>query len=662
MKHFFFYALALLLVAGCAYDIASNEAETAGDDSTMTVIRARFDQADTKSRLDMNKAGTYAKVLWTAGDAISVITNNSYYKEFTTADDGVAEADFSCSGWNPSSASQFFGFYPASRFKGYYNGGLGVYLPSVQNAVAGGVEEGMNMAFAVTSSLADGLTFKNFFSLVKFRLSGDVVSSLSSIKFVGNTELAGDIVAKNVASGEPTYDFNAYMGETRQESPTNVIELRGSFTAGTDYYMIMFPGTTDGFSMIFQNAKGEYVIKESSKMLTLTRSHIVDFGTINVGSSFGDPAVTQYMTATSGLDPVDIVVLPDGFTSKQRAAFENMAASGIDFLFATEPYKSYKDYFNVYFMWKASEEEGASICNSSGEITTARNTAFGSYWEETDYNHMAADEDKVYGFVSNHCPEIVQGELTIDEVPIVLLINDTRYGGRAHSTSSGRTYCQVPYTDAGGTMYWSYPDYVPISDEPESGYRKRTDADLAEVGGVNSGDWRNTLLHEFGGHSFGRLKDEYWYGGSSISVYPQGALSEHSWPVPFGLNVSGYYNTLPWQSLLDRRSSLIAVDSRYERIGVFQGGDVNLLNRWRSEKISCMIDNRQYFSTWQRVLIAKRIVEMAGGSFDLDTFLASDDPTDPVRDGGKMSGARAVGPVRIMPPLAPPELVDNSVR
>lgn len=45
-------------------------------------------------------------------------------------------------------------------------------------------------------------------------------------------------------------------------------------------------------------------------------------------------------------------------------------------------------------------------------------------------------------------------------------------------------------------------------------------------------------------------------------------------------------------------------------------------------------------------------------------MLAKDDPTDSLRDGATPSSVttKAFGPVRIMPPLAPPELIDNTTR
>ena len=122
---------------------------------------------------------------------------------------------------------------------------------------------------------------------------------------------------------------------------------------------------------------------------------------------------------------------------------------------------------------------------------------------------------------------------------------------------------------------------------------------------------------------------------------------------------------MPWQAdLLNNRDALIARDARYSRIGRFQGGGEMILNRWRSEKISCMIDNRQYFSTWQRELIVKRIMSLAGESFSLSDFFNLDVTLDPVRDSG---GAGAPEPdgwkseaCAECGPLAPPEQIDKN--
>ena len=178
--------------------------------------------------------------------------------------------------------------------------------------------------------------------------------------------------------------------------------------------------------------------------------------------------------------------------------------------------------------------------------------------------------------------------------------------------------------------------------------------------GRNTGDWRNTLVHEFGGHCFSRLGDEYWYTDSSLG--PVSEMSEHSWPVPFSLNLSASSTNPGWMADLlgddlQVKPSLVDRNPLYSRIGIYQGGDVSPFYRWRSEKISCMIDNRFYFSTWQRIIIVKRIMSLSNSAFDIDSFWAKDVPTDPLRDGNGSGGAKAprhpLG-VREVPMLPPP--------
>ena len=664
MKRFLIIAFFTLLAAGCAYDIPVQE-EIQSDGLQPYVIRAGFEEPDTKSRLSMNDGGTYGKVLWTEGDEILVhfaAGDNSNRLIFSTEQDGVANADFTnpkfISPYLPEGTTHIIGCYPPDleHFDGSY---MGVWIPKSQTATPNGFAEGLNQAYAYATDLSDGLTFKNIPALIKFKLTGGNVASLKKVRFVANTVIAGDILVSDLDEPEPSY-WTDYYFIPRREEAGYAVELNGtSFSSETDYYIAVIPGTTEGFSMTFSNAAGDFKVLESSKTLTMARSRIVDLGTIDIGGSYGDEVVTQYMTASAGTKHVDLVVIPDGFTSEQKGnfttagSFMKLAKDGIDLLFDTEPYKTYKKYFNVYFLWKASEEAGASVSDGDHHIINQHKTAFGSYWGNENYADMSADDGKVYGFISAHCPPIVKGTRTIDEVPVLMIINDTRYGGIAHSTATGRTYGMVPYTDAGDPMNWPFPDIMPDA-VTGSGWHETTVEERNAIK-VSKGDWRNTVVHEFGGHCFGRLKDEYWYDDALEAVTK---IEGHDWDLPFGLNISATYTAAdtPWADLLSTYHDL------YERIGVYQGGDVSVLNRWRSEIVSCMIDNRQYFSTWQRVLIVKRIMALSGDAFNMTNFINADVPLDPLRDIVAEPGSAqvVVGPVRIMPPLAPPVLINNS--
>jgi hypothetical protein len=191
-------------------------------------------------------------------------------------------------------------------------------------------------------------------------------------------------------------------------------------------------------------------------------------------------------------------------------------------------------------------------------------------------------------------------------------------------------------------------------------YRSTPSGTISELGS-SIGDWRNTIIHEFGGHAFGRLADEYW--SNTMLTYTNSNVSGHSWPVPFGLNVGNNPTAVPWKGiLLDNLANLVSRDSRYGRIGTFQGGDTYTFGRWRSEKVSCMIDNRMYFSAWQRYLIVQRIFTLSGdlASFTYSSWLSRDVPYDPIREStsSPIMGIDAAGPVHEAGPLPPPILIE----
>lgn len=673
MKRLMIPLAAVLALFGCS---RMEEPASVPEGACLRVTAGFGEEADTRSRI--RQEGNTVKVLWTAGDSFEALysVGGSYYKaSFRTEDDGVSEASFTS---NPiqSGAEAFHCLYPGVTRWSLYNGDriFGINLPSEQTAVAGGIEEGLNRAYAyadqLTQDLDGSLKFYNIPALLKFRLSGAVVPEVKEIVFSGSGVLAGDLVFRR--SGEVLEEVSgiSYSGT----STSSKVTLKGDFEEEKDYYIAVWPRTLSWFRMEFRDEDGNSTLKQSSKSLTFERSRTRDFGTIDLGDAFdeindGSMDPVQYRKATEGTKPVTIAVIPEGFTKEEMGQYELLAKSGLNALFGTEPYKTYADRFNVYILKVASRESGASISDGNGNITTPVSTYFGAYWGENTYNDMRADDNTVFEFVSGHCPDIVDGTHTMAEVPVLMIINDARYGGKCWSFSDGKAYGMVPYTYGGESMHWSFPSIVPTTDDPlptpvtseilQKYYRSTTQEEYAEVGS-SSGDWRNTVVHEFGGHAFGRLGDEYW--SNTSFVYNPNSVTGHDWPVPFSLNVASDPADALWQELLDQQESLVAGDPHYGRIGLFQGGGTCIFGRWRSEMISCMIDNRCYFSAWQRYLITKRIFELSGDgdSFSFATWLAGDVTADPVRDidGSGVLGLRRSGPVHEVGPLPPPGLVE----
>ena len=621
-------------------------------------------EGNTKSQLSMNGTGTHASVSWTAGDTFKML-NNTQYTTYTTSESGES-VEFS-GGGALSGSGPFRSFYPASSLinLAYYNEQL-IYLievPTDQNATIGSVAEGANLSFAQSATQDEDLHFLNSVAVIKFNLSGSLVSSIKKITFGGTTDVSGRVFITPSAQGEPEY-AGLISSKT---PPVSYVSLNGDFVAGEDYYIALLPGVHDSFYMTFTGSDGiQKTTKYSSKTLVLNRSRITDFGTINVGDSFEETAApTPYIQHTTS-KYATIAVIPDGYTAEEMDQYVVDAQSGINALFNTEPYKSYRGYFNVWILKVPSKESGARISDGTPAEQT-RDCFFQTTWGATSYSNMTANDDRVFSFVEANCPDIVNGVHTIDEVPVLIIVNDTRYAGMAWNWGSGRTYCMVPKAYNGDLLAWGYPGTEASSVTAVPGEtRTVTEEELNAMVKNTTGTWRNILVHEFGGHSIGKLGDEYWYNDNGE---PVDEIATHSWPVPMSLNVSAKSSKeqVPWHEFFDAdiQTKMKGISSKYaERIGVFQGAAVKMFYRWRSERISCMIDNRLYFSTWQRYILVNRFMTLAGlPSISVSVFLDNDDPTDPLRDGGSpvmhADGISDIVPPRMMPMLPPPVYVNE---
>lgn len=640
-----------------------------GEPST---IQAGF--SDTKSHLSMNGTGTYAKVVWDIADEFQLF---GYSDGWSRADYTATEAGdkvfFSTPHVKPSAAT-LHGIYAPLSDKGSGKhvsvpsnnpaSGFGLNLPSAQTAVADGIVNGLNYSYAQCENTSEDLSFHNILALVRFKMTGAIASSITSVTLTGASAIAGDFVLAYSDDGTPIPTFTKnFKGDVSSPSVT----LSGTLAPDTYYYFAVVPTTQNSFSICFSGATGS-TTKIATKTVTFPRGEISDLGTIDLGDAFtdtNDNSTIQFMTASAGAPkPVTIAVIPDGFTQGEMRNYEMLAKAAINTLFNVEPFKTYKNYFNVYIFRVPSNESGARISDGTDEEKN-RDCYFKSEWGKTDYSNMRADDDLVFDYVTENCPDIVNGIHSILSVPVLMIINDTRYGGVNWTYSDGKAYCMAPYSYAGGRLSWSYPSKEAVSDsDPSAGYQDTPEERFNEVGS-NVGNWMNTMVHEFGGHCFSRLDDEYWNGTTDKGYAAH--IKGYTYTVKFGLNVSATYENpgkddtygqAGWQFLLDKKADLVASNPLYNRIGVYQGGGVSILNRWRSERISCMIDNRFYFSTFQRWLIVKRIMTLAGAAFNEDDFWANDVATDPVRDiiTSPVMGDEQIPP-RLVPMLPPPRFV-----
>ena len=208
----------------------------------------------------------------------------------------------------------------------------------------------------------------------------------------------------------------------------------------------------------------------------------------------GQKVVLNQANASDCSNYFNIVILGDGYQKKDLVAggkFERSARSAMDSFFAIEPYKTFKDRFNVYMVAYESVDEGTDIKSSSIE----KNTYFGSYCQGGGNTaSYVADTAPVINAVKS---AVGSGDATYYRSIAILLVNTDEQAG-----STG-----YPFRD----FKSGWPN----------GYASFAIAVLA----ANSTGTNGLVKHEAGGHAFGRLADEYYGNGATASSANKSDLS-----------------------------------------------------------------------------------------------------------------------------------------
>lgn len=457
-------------------------------------------------------------------------------------------------------------------------------------------------------------------------LKGESVASGNAVAITPVAlEKASDGYSKSYSAIIPPQkvDNNSAFLSLRVGDAPKTISINRNFTAGKHYSVNLTVTKEKNIEL-----QGIYV-SQWDEQITITNGSKNETVIYNTGD------VIEYQKKRNST-PVTIIVTGDGFIKEHMlkgGMFEQYATEAIEFLFDVEPFKTYRDYFNVYFIPAISEKTQIGTLNENYD------TYFRTYIDTSTDRIKSLDSSKLFKFVETYCPDIIGHKTTIQNVVTIVLVNDKRYDGITWSYSDGKNYalCALPE----GIMDMGGPN--------------------ADKAGISVGDWRNIVLHEVGGHAFGRLADEYWYEESTRVVVTGGLRDEQNWPVPMSRNVaadiSESSNTCYWHHLVG--------DSRFPKVGYFEGGLLHKTGIWRCEEASCMIDNRRYFNAYSRQLIVERIMKISGQLFNFDNFIAKDVNYDEILDnkaGGAntrlLKGSFSSSELRKCRPLSPPRLVD----
>lgn len=321
---------------------------------------------------------------------------------------------------------------------------------------------------------------------------------------------------------------------------------------------------------------------------------------------YADGSVRTLQTHTQGAG-IDIVFTGDGYSARDiaKGTLIANAEEGYGHFFDVEPYKTYKDYFNVYLVTAMSEESGI------GTVNTIVDTKFGSTFSQNRL--IGGDSGSAFAWAKKADPG-----MDLTRSLVIMLMNTSVYEGVTMMYTDGSAIACCPVSR----------DAYPY-------------------------DFRGIIQHEAGGHGFGKLGDEYIYHNAFIQncrcldgcEHPQG---------DYDLSTSyGVFKSLDWYKNLSMSSDPSQVPwahliyhPRYsDYVDIFEGGYMHSRGMYRSEATSCMNNNIPYYSAISRQAIVERIMYCSGQEFSLESFYANDkDDFGPITKGGLIDRTFGVDP------------------
>ncbi len=307
----------------------------------------------------------------------------------------------------------------------------------------------------------------------------------------------------------------------------------------------------------------------------------------------------------AGADPVILVITADGFTETDyykngRSVFDKWANDALDAMFNVEPYKTYKDHFVVYKLVAISPESGITIegarTSSPPVPAQIRTTKFGT--------NLPAGNSMAFGFNSGFGPGKVE-DYVESKIP----------GVSERGTMNNTEILVLANTITRAACCWYQEGKRGVS-----------------VLAINY-DYKSLFIHEFGGHSIGKLGDEY---------YTAGGTGRPSQSEIDGVNADrggdpySFYANLDYVGNRDQAlwAKYYTPGNKYYRPGYdinhIEGANGKPKGIWRASSGSVMNSPIIFwFNAIQRESIVRHIMKVAGLPWSDDDFLAKDSDAKP---------------------------------
>ena len=284
-----------------------------------------------------------------------------------------------------------------------------------------------------------------------------------------------------------------------------------------------------------------------------------------------DGQVLTLQKATVGKG-VNIVFMGDAYTDKDMGAgglYETVMKQAMEEFFAIEPYKTFRNRFNVY---------AVKVVSKNGRIGQGYETALDTRFSNGTF--VSGDDEKCFEYALK-----VPGITGREDLLVNVLLNSNRHAGTA------MLYAGLQSSIARLSTYANNPDlFGPL------------------------------LHHESGGHGFAFLDDEY----VNYNKEPPQSHIDYN---------NELYNLYGWFANVDftndpskiHWSSFLA-DERYAgKVGIYEGASLYAHGTWKPTAISIMNMDTYGFNAPSRWAIYQRIMKRSGEDCSWEKFLEYDE-------------------------------------
>lgn len=493
-------------------------------------ITASLEDSEPATRLDYFESGKALKAYWSSEDQIvaNAQPRSSYYvytfslKEGEGTSTGVFECTSSTYDYPPENliTKAWTIYFPGSKIrceKDYLDFS---YTNQVQKG--NGSLEHLQDYHTIRLMCTDGTdatecVFDNAF--IDFSGDGHTESScmkfnLSGLPSITPTEVALEYSAPAGGYSSCFYLYNVineFWGSTQPNySTSNKISIRlEDFEPCSEATVYMMMSNRP----VYLQAGGTLTIHVKSKegklyscSKTLKSDAILEGGRLHKisGSSWTESVVENIdgfdnpeegivvlQEATKG-DGTDIIIMGDGFDKTHFGSagdYDKIMRKAYNDFFSVEPYTSLKEYFNVYYINAVSSEDHDAKPLQNGATQGDASTIFSTQFtpnttsitgdDNATRTYAAQAIRKKGGKNGSECTDEDEISSRVNSSLIMVMVNVKCHAGT----------CNISYNFATDYCAASSVAYTALSTSDEMR--------------------RWTLIHEAGGHGFGKLSDEY---------------------------------------------------------------------------------------------------------------------------------------------------------